>query len=412
MRLLVVTYRLPEDLCTGDRTTIHHLLKYLSQRHEITFVSLIRSPEQTRQVRYVAPFCKRLELIHLPRWRSALHAGVGLFSPRPLQLGFFHAHEMSRRIQQVIEEEQIDVAYGYHLRSAQYLDQIRGLPTVLDLKPVQTLNLQRMKDHISNPVRRALYQTEFRRVRNYEPSVVSRLTRCLVISDADRKAIDPQGKLQNILVNPHGLDPNYFVPDREHPKIAGRIVFSGNMSYDPNVDAIVHFANHVYPLIRQMRPHVTLTIVGKNPKPSVASLARDPSIEVTGFVDDIRPYLNCAEVAVNPLRIGAGLQNKVLEAMSLALPLVMTKVANEGIQATPGVHAMVADSTKALVATIVRLLDEADLRERIGRAAREWILEKWSWERHFEPLEQVLVELAQYSRASCDKVPVEPLLRP
>ena len=399
MRLLVVTYRIPEDLCTGDRTTVHHLLKYLSQRHEITFVSLIRSMEQYQQTEYVAPYCKRVELVNLPRWRSAVNAAAGFFSQRPLQLSFFHSSEMSRRIRQVVEEEQIDVVYGYHLRSAQYLDRITERPTVLDLKPVQTLNLGRMKRHISNPVRRFLYGSEFRRVRKYEPAVASRLSRCLVISNADRQAIDPQGKLQNVIVNPHGLDPDYFAPNPDEAKMPGRIVFSGNMSYDPNVDAIVHFVDEVYPLIKQIRPHVTLSVVGKNPKPSVSALDRDPSIEVTGFVDDIRPYLNRAEIAVNPLRIGAGLQNKVMEAMSMELPMVMTTVANEGIQSTAGVHAVLADSTTALVSSIVRLLDDAHERTRIGQAARRWILDKWSWERHFQPLEKMLVDLAQSGTA-------------
>ncbi len=398
MRLLVTTFRLPTDLCTGDKTTIHHMLKYLSSRHEIFFMSFAASEEMAQQTELVAPYCKRVEIVCLPRWRSFSNCVKGLLSADPLQVHYFRSRQMRQRIARLIEEEQIDLAYGYHLRSAQYLADINACPRVLDLKPVQTLNLKRMKDHVSSPIQRLLFKTEFRRVRRYEPEVVRQMDLCCVISERDRREIDPDGQQDNVFVNPHGLDVAYFAPDAQCEKEPASLIFTGNMNYVPNVDAITYFCEQIFPIIKQRCPSVQLKIVGKDPRPAVVALASDPSIQVTGFVDDMRTYTNKAQIAVAPIRIAAGLQNKVLEAMAMGLPLVMTPAANEGIGAAAGQNAVVADSADEFAQQVVDLLNDPLRRINLGEAARDFIEREWSWESHFEDLEQRMLRLVEERR--------------
>ena len=166
------------------------------------------------------------------------------------------------------------------------------------------------------------------------------------------------------------------------------------MNYDPNVDAVQYFYEDIFPSIKSRIPSVKLYIVGTDPKPAVKALARDPAVTVTGYVDDFRPYLDRAQVAVDPLRIGAGLQNKVLEGMAMGLPMVVTSKANEGIRAVDGRDVLVADCPSDFADHVVNLLRNPDRRRRLGQSARQLILDEWTWDKHFEHLEHVLIHAA------------------
>ncbi len=395
MRLLLITYRLPVDLCSGDQTTIHHLMKYLSPRHEIVLLSLITSEKMREQLDLVAPFCERVELVRIPRWKSYLNCLHGLFSPLPLQIAYYRSSEMLERIQKLLQEDDFDVAYAYHLRAGQYLEEVSHCPRVLDLKPVQSLNLERMKQHIHDPVRRLLYRAEHRRVKSYEPALVRQFERCFVISQTDRSHVDPEGEYDNIELNPHGVNVERFAPDPTVEKEPRSVIFSGKMSYDPNVDAVLYFHKNIWPAIQKQIPTAKLYVVGANPKKAVVALAQDPSVTVTGFVKDMRLYLNRAEVAVAPLRIAAGLQNKLLEGMAIGLPMVVTPVANEGIGASDGRDLLVAESPTRFAESVIRLLQNPKQRQQIGTAARNFIVNHWTWEKHFADLEQMLVDVAR-----------------
>jgi hypothetical protein len=395
MRILMITYRLPVDLYGGDKSTIHHLLKFLSARHEIVLLSFIDSESLRDQLDLVAPFCERVELVYLPKWRSYLNCLGRLASSDPLQVSYYRSAEMTHRIRELLRREPFDLVYGYHLRTGQYLKNVVGCPRVFDLKPVQTLNLRRMQEHVSDPLKKLMYRIEYDRVRRYERGLVRDMDRCFVICDADREAIDPDGELPQVILNPHGIDPVKFAPDPSCHQEPNSLVFSGKMGYEPNADAAVYFCENILPLVTSRVPDVKLYLVGADPQPCVTSLARDPSVVVTGFVDDIRPYLHRAQIAIDPLRIGAGLQNKVLEGMAMGMPMVVTSVANEGIQAEPGRDLLVADTAAEFADRIVELLHDPDRRTRLGAAARQFIVNHWTWEKHFEQFEHILLETVQ-----------------
>lgn len=408
MRLLLITFRLPVNLCTGDQTTIHHLIKYLSARHEIVLLTMISSDDMQDRLHLVEPYCERVELVRMPRWHSYLNCLRGILTSIPLQITYFRSSAMLERVHQLLEEQEFDAAYAYHLRSGQYLVDANQCPRVLDLKPVQSLNLERMRKHVSNPLMRLIYRLEHRRVQSYEPNLVRQFERCFVVSDVDRMHVDPEGDFDNIELNPHGVDVDRFAPDSTVKKEPGSVVFSGKMSYDPNVDAVLYFHEEIWPFIKAQIPSAKFYIVGSNPKRSITALAADPSVTVTGFVEDMRPYLHRAEVAVDPLRIGAGLQNKILEGMAVGLPMVVTPIANEGIHASEGRDLLVAQSPETFADCVIRLLQDPDHRQQIGQAARKFIVQNWTWEKHFADLEQMLVDVAQCGPT----VPEAPILEP
>ncbi len=410
MRLLIITYRLPTDLCSGDQYTIHNMLKHFSKDHEITLAAFVTSHAQSKELGAVAPYCKRIELVLLSKWQSYWNVMVGLLSSLPLQVCYYGSRKMRNKVQQLIEEENIDVAYCYHLRSGQYLSTTLRCPRVLDLKPVQSLNLRRMKNHVTNPLKRLIYQLEYKRTRKYEPELIDKFDQCLVISDTDLKEVDPTSSLKNIMINPHGLDTEQFAPSENSVKEPGSIIFSGKMNYDPNIDAAIFFCKEIFPLIQTRVPDVKLYIVGIDPTPEIKALANDPAIIVTGWVEDIREYMSRVQVAIDPLRIGAGLQNKVLENMSMGIPMVVTSIANEGIKAKHAEHLLVADTPADFAEQTIRLLDDSELRDRLGGMARTFITNNWTWEKHFQDLEHLFFRLSGTQATNSATTPTTPVL--
>jgi sugar transferase (PEP-CTERM/EpsH1 system associated) len=339
-----------------------------------------------------------VEPIVLPRWQAYAHALRGVVSNKPLAVWLYHSKAMMDAVQRIASEDSIDLAYVYHLRMGQYLEDIGTVPRCIALQPVQTLNLQRFRRHARHPLWKLFYTVEYQRMVRYEPTIARKFDRCLLISDADRRSLDAEGKLDNVFFSPHGVDINYFAANTDVLKEPHAIVFHASMRYRANTDAVLYFVEEIYPRVKEQVPDAKLYVVGYQPPPSVRALARDPSIAVTGFVEDVRAYLNRAEVAIDPLRVGAGLQNKVLESMSMGLPVVATSVANEGIAATPDTHILVADDAETFARHILLLFANKALRRSLGHAARAFVEDRWSWEAHYAPLERLFEQLVAERR--------------
>lgn len=396
MRILVMTFRLPDKLDTGDKLTMHHFLKYFSKEHEIYFMCLTALKKNSINLDLIEPYCTKIKLFKLSQLHSLFNSAIGLFSQKPLQMHYYFSHHIQKKIVKSVHDFDIDLVYGYHLRTSQYISNISKCPKVLDLKPVQILNMRRMKENVSSPVKKAIYALEYKRVKKYETSIIKTMDKCFVISNKDKSALEKESYFDNLIVNPHGVDSNFFKPNKNFTKNQYSLVFSGNMGYEPNVDAIIYFYNEIYPLIKNEIPEIKLYIVGNRPSPKIMSIGnKDISVSVTGYVDDIRPYLNRATIGIDPLRMGAGLQNKVLEGMSMGLPMIITSIANEGIGAEHQKNVLVCDQPFNFAQAVIFLLKNEKLLKDIGKCAREFILQKWSWESHFSDMECVFKDIIQ-----------------
>jgi sugar transferase (PEP-CTERM/EpsH1 system associated) len=390
VRLLIATYRLPLGGFTADRNTVFNTIKYFARRHSVALVSFTESPEEERNAGKLRSVCASVDTVPRYSWRSFCGAALNLLGSEPLQVGYYRNAAMRRLIEKVIQRERIDLAYAYHLRMGQYFAHLDSVPRCIALQPAQTLHLQRLKRVARNPLMRLVYEIEYHKMRQYEPHLAARFDCWVVISEKDRASVDPTGQLGNFLINPHGVDPAAFSPDPSVPKEAGNIIFASSIRGEANVDAVLFFCRDIYPRIKaQFGGSTKLYIVGVGPPPRVRSLARwDPTITVTGYVPDFVPYLRRAIVGIDPLRSGAGLQNKILEGMAVGLPMVVTTVANEGIGAEPGREIIVADEPEAFAREVCILLTDSARREAISREARAFIERSFSWEQHFEPLEE------------------------
>ncbi|MGB9146559.1 MAG: glycosyltransferase [Acidobacteriaceae bacterium] len=399
MRILFVTYRLPVYSGDAPSNTVFNLVKYFSRENQVSLVGLAPGPVSSEAKDRLARYCHRFEFVPWPKWRGALHAVSGLLSSEPLQVRYYRSRELAAKVRQIIAEERIELAYGYHLRSGQFLADLDSIPRVLAIQPAQILHFGRRYQLTHNPVLRLLYGMEYRRLRGYEAEVAAKFDSCLLISAKDREAIDPNHRLRNVFFNPHGTDVHSFAPPPGNLRDGNTIVFSGSMFMDTNAHAALYFHREILPLIWAKRPQTSFMIVGKNPPRSVLKLAEDSRVTVTGFVPDLRPYLWKAAVGVNPVRMAAGMQNKLIEGLAAGLPMVVSPEANEGIHAPVGKAVLLAHTPQEFAANVLALLDNPDAAGELGVHGQAFVQANWSWEHHFEHLDGLLQQLVE-NRAS------------
>lgn len=403
-RLLFLAHRIPYPPDKGDKIRSWHFLRHLAGRHEVhlgAFVDDLADWEGATTLETVcASVCLRpLGLLQLgPRSLAALATG------RALSLNAYSDAGLRGWVDARIAGG-IDVAFAFSGAAALPLLARRHRPgVVLDLVDCDSAKWEARASAAAGPVR-WLFRREARLVLAFERQAAAELERVVLVSDAEaglfeRRVPEMAPKVTAVA---NGVDTGYFDPEtvfaNPYPADARSVlVFTGVMDYAPNVEAVTWFVRDIMPrLTRQERPR--LAIVGARPSRAVQGLARDTDVIVTGRVPDVRPYLQHATVAIAPLRLARGLQNKVLEAMAMGLPVVATGAAREGLSAEDERDLLVADTAAAFAAAIDRLLDEPPRRQALGRAARAYVLARHGWSAQLARLDAVIDDvLAQRRR--------------
>ena len=417
MNVAVVCPRFPLPMTRADQMTVAHLLNFLFARgHNVDLYSLYEGiPPSVEQHEWVRGRCRDVTVFHQPRWRKLAGAVASLLRGLPLQIGYFDNARLKRSLRRASHGRRHDVLYGYTLRSAEL---IRGfgrgvgrepagregangdqrLVTYLAMQVSQALNTRRITAHAPGWWEKLLYRMEHRLTAAYEARIWRDFTRTVLIGEADaseiRKVCTDRGVpvIDNYLLSPHGVDADRFRPQGRGAVDPDHLVFSGVMATNTNVSAVLWFVENVWPKVRAAYPHARFTIVGRLPRPEILALGARQGITITGEVPDPADYIGRAAICVNPMQAGAGMQNKLLEYMSMAKAVIATSVANEGIGARPGKEILIADDAGEFAAAIVSLLRNAKRRDELGKAARACVTRKWRWEAHFLKLEADMVE--------------------
>jgi sugar transferase (PEP-CTERM/EpsH1 system associated) len=396
MKILVVSARPPWPPTMADAMTVDRLIRFLVGRgHEVDLACFVEdaASEQTL-VEGLGAVCRRIETVRLPRWRSYLSTAVTLPFRLPMQAQYYRSGAMKARIASLVANKGYDVVYTHLIRMSEYTRELK-VPKALGMQISQALNLQRMVEHVGDPLRKLFYRLETSKVRPYEARVAADFDRVFLCGPSDIEAIAETAPVPNAVVNPHGQDVPPEDVVRNAQREDGAIVITGVMSTYTNVDAASWFAKEILPEVEAQVPDAKFWIVGRNPQRGLQALARPPKIEVTGEVDDVAHWLCRARVAVAPLRIAAGMQNKIIQAMACETPVVATSAANEGVGGKPGEHLLVADDAPGIRDAVVRLLRDPELASNIGQAARQFVRSNWTWEALFERQERVLQEISR-----------------
>jgi glycosyltransferase involved in cell wall biosynthesis len=320
-----------------------------------------------------------VDLIPVSTRESVRSCLAGVVRGEPLQANVCYSARLEKRLHELVALHHFDVVHVEHLRAARIVSTLPGrLPTLFDAVDSIALLLQRTI-RSSHSVRQRLIATlELHRTRAFEARILTRYDRSIVTSADDAHALRALAPTAHVEVVPNGVDLDYFHPTSE-PVAPATLVFSGKMSYHANVSAVVHFVKNIFPLVRRNRPDVRLRIVGSGPPAPIRELARDPAIEVTGHVADLRTYVSTATVAVCPVTVKVGIQNKLLEAMAMQVPVVATRAGAEGLTATPGRDLLVADSSAEFAAHVCRLIADPALARSIARSGRLYVEQHHRW---------------------------------
>jgi sugar transferase (PEP-CTERM/EpsH1 system associated) len=320
-------------------------------------------------------------------WRKKLTANfaVGfavLNRTAPLSVASFRSQMLQERVRQILDNEKIDLIWVSSAPMAQYVWRVHEIPKIIDFVDVDSEKWRIYAERHAPPLS-WVYRLEARRLGRYEEAAARLFDRSLFISLEETVLFRQRICDRPITVLPNGVDTDYFSPMQRNVAFDGQpvIVFTGVMDYFPNVDAVTYFSQEVFPPVRKVIPQAQFYIVGRNPVRRVRELAYPPSITVTGAVPDVRPYLARAAVAVAPFRVARGVQNKVLEAMAMQLPVVGTSVAFEGIPATRNDGVRTANDPETFAREVVELLQgDKELRRQCGRQARRYVEQQHQWD--------------------------------
>jgi sugar transferase (PEP-CTERM/EpsH1 system associated) len=389
LRILFISPYLPSLI----RSRPYNLIRALARRgHLITLLALEPPAEDTSGLDALRQSCRRVETVPLPGWRTLWNGVQALPTRTPLQAAYSRSPHMARLIRQVQSEAAFDVVHVEHLRGAELSRAVEGAPVVFDSVDSITLLFEHVRRAGPTWRSRVMAGLDLARTRRYEGHLLDRYRRVLVTSPCDRDALaristtrDVDGRL---VVLPNGVDLDYFAP-RATPRDPATIIFTGKLSYHANTAAALDLTTQVMPHVWQQRPDAKLALVGKDPPASLLALAGDRRIVVTGTVADLRPYLAQATVAVSPIRYGVGIQNKVLEAMAMATPVVSTPQATTALQTQAGQDLLVADTAQGIAESILALLADQGLRRRIGQAGRRYVETYHNWTTIAEKLEGI-----------------------
>jgi len=387
VRILFVVPYVP----TLIRVRPYNLVRYLARHgHRLTLATLWETDDERRALAEFESLDVEVIAAPLTRNRKLLNLAMALPTAHPLQANFCWQPELAARLDGLVAARDFDAIHVEHLRGSRYALHLKRktqnakhkIPVVWDSVDSITHLFEQAAKQSQSAKGKLMTSFELPRTRRSEGWLAAQFDRVLVTSPTDRAALEALSPHHApIIVLPNGVDLDYFRPCDDVPREPDALVFSGKMSYHANVTAALHLVNDIMPRVWSRKPHTRLWIVGKDPTEEVRALAmRYPErVKVTGAVPDMRAYLRQSTVAVVPVVYGAGIQNKVLEAMACATPVVTSARTVASLQ--PGYEdaALVADGAEAFAHHVLRLLDEPHLRERLGNAGRRYVEAHHDW---------------------------------
>jgi len=402
MRVLWLKSDVLLPLDTGGKLRTWNLMRHLAAHHDITYLGFAVPGQRQEDIDGMHEVARTVHLVPRSNPRKGslrfyASAAAHLADPLPYAVGKYRSRAFRRQLDEFLRRKAFDLIVCDFLVPAVNLPRRLPCPSVLFTHNVEAEIWRRHAETRTRAISRLLYGMQHRRMLRFEARTLARFDGVLAVSDADRDTfarLYPGAIEQPVHVVPTGVDTTFFQPAASSAG-ARSLVFTGSMDWLPNEDAMLFFCAEVLPLIRRDEPDVTLSIVGRAPTPTVARLAQQHGVVVTGRVDDVRPHMANAAVYVVPLRIGGGTRLKIFEAMSMGKAVVSTTIGAEGLPVTDGRHLVLADSPQTFADAVVRLLRNLEQRRALEAAARTLVVERYDWAAVAGELERALTRFAR-----------------
>ncbi len=396
--VLYLVHRIPYPPNKGDKVRSFNILRQLARTHRVFLGTFVDHPDDRQHVAKLSEWCEDVCAIELAPRIGRLKSLRGLLSGEALSLPYYRSAQLADWVRSTVTAQGIEQAVAFSGPMAQYLDAPGLKRRVIDFCDVDSAKWTQYAADRRWPMS-WLYRREGERLLAFERQAAACSDASLFVTEAEAALFTGAAPEAAVLtrVMQNGVDADFFSPAHAlanpypKPSSAGGpvLLFTGAMDYWPNIDAVSWFATEVLPAIRTRRPDVRFWIVGMNPAPTVQALAGE-GVVVTGTVPDVRPYLAHADVVVAPLRIARGIQNKVLEAMAMARPVVLSAAPAVGLAAESGRQCEIAADGPAFAQAVLQLLEQPERCGPMGTAARECVLRAYSWPAHLAMLDQLL----------------------
>ena len=406
MKILYLCHRIPYPPHKGEKIRSFHQVRHLAQRHELHLYCLADDKADLAHKSALSAFCRTVEVEYLNPFSSRLKALGGLLSSEPMTMRYFHSRALLRKVREAVKRTTFDVAVAYSSGMIPYLLDGRA-PLAIDFVDLDSQKWLQFAAS-SRPPMKWIYAAEGRRLFAYEKMSSERADVSIVVTPEEGRVLELEGAPRRLEAIAPGVDIDFYrldslpAPELEARKVP-RLIFVGFMAYKPNYEAVLRIAKRILPRVAAEIPEIQFLAVGAGPPKEVLDLHDGRSIIVTGSVEDTRPYLKSADVAVVPLDLGRGIQTKVLEAMAMARPVVLSEQAAIGINAKFGRDYILAGDDDTFAGAIIDFLRNPEKAQAFGQAGRAYVKEHFNWPDKLNRYEKILEEISTTPHASISK---------
>jgi len=368
---------------TGGRLRSLNMIKELAREHHVTVLTTRSKDEEVAPLFRSLSSCEHVQVYdHSPPKRSSARflwaLGRSWFSRSPVDIRRHTVPNMKREAARQINSGGVDLCIADFLYAMPNIEQTASVPVVLFEHNVEYMIWERMANVEQSRIKRILLEIEWRKIRLFESESCRTVNLTIAVSKNDcnvLKGISPSARITYV---PTGVDLDYFMP-LNMSEDDNELVFFGSMDWRPNEDAIMHFLDTTFPLVRNVIPKANLTVVGRNPSVALMARAERGKVKITGTVEDIREYVAGASVCIVPLRIGSGTRLKIMEALAMGKAVVSTTIGAEGLALTANHHIALADEPQEFANEVIRLMRDRERRKSLGDEGRRLVAERYSW---------------------------------
>ncbi|MFT6801685.1 MAG: glycosyltransferase involved in cell wall biosynthesis [Salibacteraceae bacterium] len=375
MKVLVLLSRIPWPLEKGDKLRAYNHLKVISKKHQVILVCLTDTKPHSKAIENLSPYCEEIHFIKLSKIGIFWNLATSIFNDKPFQVNYFYQNSAQKKVDAIIEKHLPRHLFVQLIRTAEYVKKYHLFDSTFDYMDALSMGAQRRIDK-AIPGVKTLLKIEAFRLKKYENYVFNQFTNKTIISKNDRDLIQHSDK-DEIRILPNGVDFTLFHRDEKIIK-KYELVFTGNMSYPPNIKAAQYLALEIMPILIKSIPQIKLIIAGTDPHSSVKRLA-SKNIIITGWLDQITDAYNESHIFIAPMQIGTGMQNKILEAMAMKIPCITSRLAAEAIGATHQKQILIANSPEEYAQFSLDLIQDSLASKQLAIASYNWVKKNYDW---------------------------------
>jgi polysaccharide biosynthesis protein PslH len=383
-KVVIVASRFPFPLEKGDKLRLYHQIKILSTDFEICLIALSAHVVEQEHLEQLRTFCTEINIIKYNKYFALLRSAALCFNGKPFQVNMFNSNYLRNAICKIIKSYELQIIYVQLARVAELLRDHNNV--IVDFQDAFSANYKRAAE-VSMGVWKIIYAWEAKRMRKYEQEIMRVVSATTIISQQDKQLLNNA----NTIVVKNGIDTNYFKSSKASKKEFD-LVFVGNLGYQPNAQAVQFLAKEILPKLLLHKPNIKLLIAGAAPSKEILALASN-HIVIKPWLSNIKDAYNTGQIFVAPLFSGAGMQNKILEAMAMQVPCITTQLVADGIGAVDKQHLIVANSSDEFVTAIIALLNKSESSISLINNAYSFVQENYSWQQNTQPLIQLFTKL-------------------